>query len=621
MADPLVRYTLNGVDKVYDVGFSITSAKGTRAFINTTEIFAPLDFTISGSSDDLHQGKGRINLVSAYQQNDILISIRDTEEKRVTNFAKAARFEEKEIDAEFDNQLRLIEDALLYLTATPHFDPSQIGLINGQLPPGLPGAVIKLNDLGNGFDFVKIEDFPEFAAAVAAAKAEADRAQGEADRAGTQADISTTKAQESTASAELSRQWAEGTTASGNPPSDANNSKFWASEAARILIDKVDLILGNTGAMRVPVGTEAQKPTDRDKALMRFTIGEGFQGFDPIEKVWGGIGGGGVPKSLVKTADYQLAKGETALAHITNNPIKLTLPVLKPGEWSAVGDYIGTASLVNPVVIHSTQKIHGSDNDYYITSKNTVLYFGYIDDAIGHKIMYGIGEGGNDAPDSSVDILPLRDDGHALGVRTLPKRNGVQLTWADFESIDVGFDKSSGWTQTTTIPKEALQSWQTVKGIVRQNTGTAAAKYDVYGLIQGLSDTTYNISLMNTESSGGIKFMKGRLKYKPVFNSPMDDYFNRAWIDKTSQRNNADEYVNSNSYPIEVMVTVAGKTGGGRVGLAAVIEGVAIAQASGPGVIVNDANYISTTFTVPPGNKYKVTSFGGTNLFKWAELV
>lgn len=324
MAIPLTRITLDGSLKLHDIGYDITSAGGVRVYVNNARLDKPVEYSVIGSTDELREAKGKIELVSAYQSGDVLVIIRDTEEARVTNFAKAARFEEKEIDNEFDNYLRLLEDALMYLTATPHFAPSLIGTVDGELPEGVPGAVIRLNDAGTGFDFIKVEDFPEFAELLAKAKqSEVNAAQS---------------ASEANDDAVLARKWAEGETPSGGAPADDNNAKYWSEQAKQATAGKIDKVGGDTGAARIPSGTEQQAPdtTGELLALIRHVKGEGFKGFDPELKEWGSLGGG-----LAKfEASTGTAKINTPTVVDMSDDTAKTLVVpagWKEGYWFAVG--------------------------------------------------------------------------------------------------------------------------------------------------------------------------------------------------------------------------------------------------------------------------------------------
>lgn len=346
----LIRYTMNGVDVTYDIGFDVTDSDGFSVYVNSQKLDKSLDFTVIGNLDQLRDGEGKVTLAAPYTAGDKLLIISSTIERRVTNFAQAARFEEKEIDNEFDNLLRLLEDAALYLTAAPYFAPENIGQVNGQLPPVIAGAVIRVNDAGDGFDFVKIEDFPLFEEAIEAARQEADRSKNEAVRSGLEADAAEQSAQESEQSnqnaasnAELSRKWAEGDTPSGSAPSDSNNSKYYAGQAAQsvaqipqLIANKIDKVGGDTGAARIPVGTEAQKPdtTSEQQALIRLSEELGWIGYNPITGEWTSLGGGLVkPKTPALGAyPYTVGKGEFVLVDVSDGVSKV---VNVPTGWSA----------------------------------------------------------------------------------------------------------------------------------------------------------------------------------------------------------------------------------------------------------------------------------------------
>ncbi|CAM0102067.1 hypothetical protein VPHPG9A1_0013 [Vibrio phage PG9A-1] len=182
MTARLIRYPLDGIKLTHDISFGVTDAEGFDVYINRAKLDKDLDYDVIGTVDELRDGRGKVTLKAPHAASDVLLILSDTLARRVTNFAKAARFEEAEIDNEFDNLLRLLEDATLYLTSTPYFNPVDIGLVDGQLPPVIAKGVLRVNEHKNGFELVELDKLPEFIEFVRQCTEQADRAKAEADK-------------------------------------------------------------------------------------------------------------------------------------------------------------------------------------------------------------------------------------------------------------------------------------------------------------------------------------------------------------------------------------------------------------------------------------------------------
>ncbi|AUR90137.1 hypothetical protein NVP1138O_14 [Vibrio phage 1.138.O._10N.261.48.A1] len=182
MTARLIRYPLDGIKLTHDISFGVTDAEGFDVYINRAKLDKDLDYDVIGTVEELRDGRGKVTLKAPHAASDVLLILSDTLARRVTNFAKAARFEESEIDNEFDNLLRLLEDATLYLTSTPYFNPVDIGLVDGQLPALIAGGVLRVNERKDGFELVELDKVPEFLEALRKCTEQADRAKLEADR-------------------------------------------------------------------------------------------------------------------------------------------------------------------------------------------------------------------------------------------------------------------------------------------------------------------------------------------------------------------------------------------------------------------------------------------------------
>ncbi|CAH9011752.1 putative tail protein [Vibrio phage 416E50-1] len=190
MSDRLIRYTLDGIKLTHDINFGVTDGDGFDVYVNRTKLAQGLDYDVIGSVGELRKGDGKITLKTAHAASDVLLILSDTLARRVTNFAKAARFEEAEIDNEFDNLLRLLEDASLYLTSTPYFNPVDIGLVDGQLPPVIAGGVLRVTQDKSGFELILLDELPELQEIIRQCTEQADRSEDEADKSKVSADKS-----------------------------------------------------------------------------------------------------------------------------------------------------------------------------------------------------------------------------------------------------------------------------------------------------------------------------------------------------------------------------------------------------------------------------------------------
>ncbi|AUR98929.1 coil containing protein [Vibrio phage 1.257.O._10N.286.46.A4] len=360
MSDRLIRYTLDGIELTHDISFGVTDGDGFDVYVNRTKLDKGIDYKVVGTDEQLRGGDGTITLTIPHAASDVLLILSDTLARRVTNFAKAARFEEAEIDNEFDNLLRLLEDAALNLQSTPYFSPPDIGLVNGELPPLIAGGVLRVNTTKNGFELVELDKVPEFEEALRKATEQANKSEAKAQEAaqtvaGFDQHAESKKqevnqiAEQASDSAELSKKWAEGETPSGDQPSDTNNAKYWSGQAHAAMAGKVNKLGGDAGAIEVTTGTEAQKPDAASQALalLRFTNGKGFEGYDPEQKIWGGIGGGIERQQLNTVVIYAYRSGGATPAAITL-PTGYKWSDFERIEWGmdyATADYAQTCAI------------------------------------------------------------------------------------------------------------------------------------------------------------------------------------------------------------------------------------------------------------------------------------
>lgn len=110
-----------------------------------------------------------------------------------------------------------------------------------------------------------------------------------------------------------------------------------------------DLLINSTGRIRIPVGTDAQRPASPAKGDLRFSDTSGsFEGYNGIE--WGAIGGGGgggavgggsdkafYENDQVITSSYTISANKNAMSAGTvtiNNGVTVTIP--NGSTWTIV---------------------------------------------------------------------------------------------------------------------------------------------------------------------------------------------------------------------------------------------------------------------------------------------
>ncbi|MGL4947999.1 MAG: hypothetical protein ACRC42_01265 [Mycoplasma sp.] len=154
--------------------------KDLDVYQGTRKLGLGAEYTISGNP---LLGQSVVTFVVTVPARTRLFFIRNTDEVRVTDFERAAYFEEKLLDAEFDSQIRMIQDSKMYLTTSAHIHPTDISKFTTQLPPAFANAVICVNEANDAFTYVDLSQHPELLEFLRKCKEEADRAKAEADRA------------------------------------------------------------------------------------------------------------------------------------------------------------------------------------------------------------------------------------------------------------------------------------------------------------------------------------------------------------------------------------------------------------------------------------------------------
>ncbi|BAV81106.1 hypothetical protein [Vibrio phage CKB-S2] len=252
-----IRYTTAANKTEYDISFDVTDDKGLEVWLDRNELSEGLDYRIIGSIAELRAGTGKIQLTSQPAVAKSLVIISNTEEKRVTNFAQAARFEEAEIDAEFNNFLRMLEDAILSLQSTPYFHPADIGIVNGRLPRIEPNGVIQVNAAGDGFEIVDLSKVPSFTDLVKRAE-DAAQAAEQSEQAAKASETASEQNRQAAATSEQNAKQSE--TVASQKAQEAGQAQSGAAASAN------GAIAAKNKAEEWTVGPNPQPPQDQPSA-------------------------------------------------------------------------------------------------------------------------------------------------------------------------------------------------------------------------------------------------------------------------------------------------------------------------------------------------------------------
>jgi len=117
-----------------------------------------------------------------------------------------------------------------------------------------------------------------------------------------------------------------------------------------------------------------------------------------IIAVGGGSGGGGMPTFQVLAEDTNVLIGSGYLFDLSTKDVNVTFPAkatVAAGDWLAVGSY---GKAVHKLILKSDANIMGSADDLEVQSDYAVLYFSYVDEGIGWKIVQAVGE--SEAPNA-----------------------------------------------------------------------------------------------------------------------------------------------------------------------------------------------------------------------------
>ncbi len=178
MSAPVLHLIGDGVTTNFPVTFPFYNESDLEVYGGLDSKTLNVHYTITGAPVDSVKSLGVVSFYTAPALNEKLTIVRNTTETRLTDFNAAAYFEEKLLDGEFDNYLRMLEDTKQIVKAAPHFSPQDYATVDGLLPPAIPHGVLQVNAAGDGFDYVLMGNLPEFADAVRRAEAARDAAEG-----------------------------------------------------------------------------------------------------------------------------------------------------------------------------------------------------------------------------------------------------------------------------------------------------------------------------------------------------------------------------------------------------------------------------------------------------------
>ena len=137
------------------------------------------------------------------------------------------------------------------------------------------------------------------------------------------------------------------------------------------------LHVDSTGAVEMPSGTEAQRPTGV-AGMFRFNSeSTSFEGYDGTE--WGAIGGGGGLTNLYKSTAHTASTNEYIFADTSNTSFTVTLPATPAeGDVVVIGDYASSFSTNSLTVARNSSTIEGQTEDATLVLSNQQYMFVYL---------------------------------------------------------------------------------------------------------------------------------------------------------------------------------------------------------------------------------------------------
>ncbi len=189
----------------------------------------------------------------------------------------------------------------------------------------------------------------------------------------------------------------------------------------------------STGATILPVGTDAERPSDPYAGLMRFNSDNSeFEGHNGEE--WGGIGGGGVLNYIEMTEDFTIERRKGYAIYMGDDVVKtITIPDgLSVGDWFSITvlEWTGAAGMhffietindqwspVAGLIDSTTRRLRVSNNATINLQKRSS----------GWAVVGGIGEGDNTV--NFNDLVEYIDSGLAAKANPNLLINGDFSVW------------------------------------------------------------------------------------------------------------------------------------------------------------------------------------------------
>lgn len=154
------------------------------------------------------------------------------------------------------------------------------------------------------------------------------------------------------------------------------------------VITAVNLDTGSstgTGAVAIPAGTTAQRPTGSNGQFRYNSTTNSFEGF--ANSAWGAIGGGGGGAGSwqsVQTANFTAIAGNAYPVNTTTSAVTVTLPTSPTaGAYVALVDYARTFAVNNCTINPNGSKLSGSTSSIALTINGESVHLVYLDSTQG----------------------------------------------------------------------------------------------------------------------------------------------------------------------------------------------------------------------------------------------
>lgn len=205
----------------------------------------------------------------------------------------------------------------------------------------------------------------------------------------------------------------------------------------------VSLELTGTGALKIPVGTTAQRPGSPAIGQFRYnsTIGE-YEAYDGAQ--WGRLNAPSIVSYVYSTSNYTLSDNTYLFADTSSGAITVTLPAT-PAEGTVVyiADYEGSFSVNNVTVNRNGSTILGSASNITLDSTQEYTFY-YINSDwriyINKTLFYGTVAGGG-TPNITGTLLPLSSTVNVYTIENYNVTGDYEITVTGGEIVLFSIDK------------------------------------------------------------------------------------------------------------------------------------------------------------------------------------